>query len=90
MKTKTKKTVWIPAIIAVTVAALLLIYYYYMSSVSGGKPGMRPPGGNVPGHMADVPAEKVVGVTGKYLIPWVRSPFFLERPLSVGSGLRRN
>ncbi|MFK4302101.1 hypothetical protein ABH892_002205 [Paenibacillus sp. RC254] len=44
---KTKKTVWIPAIIAVTAAALLVIYYYYMSSVSGGGPGPRPPEGGV-------------------------------------------
>ncbi|MEK5507027.1 MULTISPECIES: hypothetical protein [unclassified Paenibacillus] len=58
---KTKKTVWIPAIIAVTVAALLVIYYYYMPSVSGGGPGLRPPGGevsNVAGHMGGRPGEK--------------------------------
>ncbi|AHM68620.1 hypothetical protein LK13_12360 [Paenibacillus polymyxa] len=66
MKTKTKKTVWIPAIIAVTVAALLVIYYYYMSSVSGGKPGMRPPGGgNVPGHMGGSPGGKGGGGNGE-------------------------
>ncbi|MDN4078824.1 hypothetical protein QYF52_12835 [Paenibacillus polymyxa] len=65
MKTKTKKTVWIPAIIAVTVAALLLIYYYYMSSVSGGKPGMRPQGGNVPGHMGGRPSGKGSGGNGE-------------------------
>ncbi|EHS54780.1 hypothetical protein P4H71_15580 [Paenibacillus kribbensis] len=44
---KTKKTVWIPAMIAVAVAALLVLYYYYMSSVSGGGPGPRPPEGGV-------------------------------------------
>ncbi|MGG1619559.1 hypothetical protein ACIFQM_07775 [Paenibacillus sp. NRS-1782] len=54
---KTKKTVWIPAIIAVTAAALLVIYYYHMSSVSsgvsnlptgpvGGRPGGEGGGGN--------------------------------------------
>ncbi|MGW9528162.1 hypothetical protein ACWHAM_10485 [Paenibacillus terrae] len=58
---KTKKTVWIPAIIAVAVAALLVIYYYYMSSVSsGGEPGPRPPEGGV----GNVPAGPVGGRPG--------------------------
>ncbi|WP_274483250.1 hypothetical protein [Paenibacillus polymyxa] len=65
---KTKKTVWIPAIIAVTVAALLVIYYYYTPSVSGGGLGLRPPGGevsNVPGHMGGRPGEKGGGGNGE-------------------------
>ncbi|MGW8958827.1 hypothetical protein [Paenibacillus sp. NPDC055715] len=49
---KTKKTVWIPAMIAVTVAALLVIYYYYISSVSGGGSGPRP----LEGGVSNVPA----------------------------------
>lgn len=53
---KTKKTVWIPAIIAALVAVLLLGYYYYLLSshgigefdlrtTEGGAGGMRPPEG---------------------------------------------
>ncbi|CAM2914380.1 hypothetical protein PASE110613_07260 [Paenibacillus sediminis] len=48
---KTKKTVWIPAMIAAVVAALLVTYYVYTSSVQGGAHGLppggrgRPPGG---------------------------------------------
>ncbi|WP_068497993.1 hypothetical protein [Paenibacillus kribbensis] len=66
---KTKKTVWIPAMIAVTVAALLVLYYYYMSSVSGGGPGPRPPEGsvgNVPaGQMGRPPGGEGRGGNGE-------------------------
>ncbi|WP_342416031.1 hypothetical protein NST83_24740 [Paenibacillus sp. FSL R10-2782] len=57
---KKKKTVWIPAIIAVTVATVFVIYYYYMSSVSGGGPGPRPPEGGV----SNLPTGNVGGRPG--------------------------
>ncbi|TJY41777.1 hypothetical protein E5161_11265 [Cohnella pontilimi] len=62
---KTKKTVWIPAIIAAAVAAVLLAYYYYMSLShgggevrphvpSGGAEGFRPHRGEGPGGSGEI------------------------------------
>ena len=50
---KTKKTIWIPAIVAAVVAALLVAYYYYMSSFHGN--------GQVPleGGARNLPAERM-------------------------------
>lgn len=66
---KTKKTVWIPAIIVVMVAALLVIYHYYVSSISGGGSGPRPPEGGVSnvsaGHMGRPPDGKGHGGNGE-------------------------
>ncbi|WP_025716507.1 hypothetical protein [Paenibacillus sp. 1-18] len=64
---KTKKTVWIPAVIAVIVAALFVIYYYYMSSVSGGELGPRPPKGGVSnaGQMGRPPGGEGHGGNGE-------------------------
>lgn len=39
---KMKKTVWIPAIMAIAAAALLLAYYYTFSADGGGGPGRFP------------------------------------------------
>lgn len=62
---KTKRAVWIPAMIAVTVAVLLVIHYYYMSSLSGGGPGPRLSEGGSTGPVGVHPRGEGLGGNGE-------------------------
>ncbi|WP_226002298.1 hypothetical protein [Paenibacillus sp. BJ-4] len=75
---KTKKTVWIPAMIAVIVAALFVIYYYYMSSVSGGE-----------GHGGNGEILKTLGTISVFLGAAAFSWFWFKKKLRSPSVLVR-
>lgn len=97
---KTKKTVWIPAIIAAVVAALFVAYYYYMSSSHGsGMPegsagarnlpngGMRPHGGERPGGAGGI--FKTLGTISVFLGAVSFSWFWFKRKLKSPSMIVR-
>ncbi|QWU16777.1 hypothetical protein SAMN04487895_111108 [Paenibacillus sophorae] len=90
---KTKKTIWIPAILAVVAALLLMAYYYYLSpSHSSGKPiggagVMRPPREEGPEGGGKI--FKTLGTISVFLGACSFSWFWFKRKLKSPSMLIR-
>ncbi|AIQ11072.1 hypothetical protein [Paenibacillus durus] len=90
---KTKKTIWIPAILAAVAAVLLVAYYFYVSPFQGsGRPAdgagvMRPLGGEGPEGGGEI--FKTLGTISVFLGACSFSWFWFKRKLKSPSMLVR-
>ncbi|NIK78865.1 hypothetical protein FHS15_004011 [Paenibacillus castaneae] len=95
---KTKKNVWIPAIIAAAVAGLFLVFYFYismshangdvsLSAPEGGTGGMHRPGGERPGGANEV--FKTLGTISVFLAAVSFSWIWFKKKLKSPSWLVR-
>ncbi|AKG37318.1 hypothetical protein [Paenibacillus durus] len=90
---KTKKTIWIPAILAAVAAVLLVAYYFYVSPLEGGgRPaggagGIRPPREEGPEGSREI--FKTLGTIAVFLGACSFSWFWFKRKLKSSSMLVR-